>query len=248
MPFRIAFLTLLGCCLTGLIKSENLEDPFLLPFGPKHGDQYATRDECLLVNNLDQSLKIGNTTVDKVRVCLDGYMKFSTPQEQFDPVVAPFLSGHRIETRFLDYRCTYSVEENSFYSPFSLSWCSDVYDDSFGVLVWSKSSNRRLMLRGGYNEKQLSRIKELHDRDLTEQQLQLLVRDDDEDALQFFGRDSTKYVNLAGNIMRRQVTEGEDLQILTKLIQQREDSADVILEWALVVTWYKIKFYCKKND
>ena len=100
MPFRIAFLTLLGCCLTGLIKSENLEDPFLLPFGPKHGDQYATRDECSLVNNLDQSLKIGNTTVDKVHVCLDGYMKFSTPQEQFDPVVAPFLSGHRIETRF----------------------------------------------------------------------------------------------------------------------------------------------------
>ena len=123
-----------------------------------------------------------------------------------------------------------------------------MYDESFGVLVWTNSYTRRLKFRESHNEKQLSRIKELHDRDLTEKRLQLLVRDDDEDALQFFGRESTKYVNLAGNIMRRQVTEGEDLQILTELIQQREDSADVIVEWALVVTWYKIKFDCDRND
>ena len=55
-------------------------------------------------------------------------------------------------------------------------------------------------------------------------------------------------MNLADNIMRRQVTEGEDLEILTKIIQQNEGADDVIMDWALVVTWYKIRFKCSGND
>ena len=256
MQLSLGFLILLGCCLPGIIETEDLEDPFLLPFGPKHGDQYATRDGCSLAHNLDQNFKIGNTTVDRVYVCLDGFMKFSTPQELFNSwvfvefdstnsaVVAPFLSRHEIDQRFLDKRCTYTVEENSFYGQNRWNWCSVMYEEKFWVPEWYYYDRPWL----NRNANQLSRIKKLHDRDLTDYQLQLLVRDDDEDSREFFGRDSTKYVNMAGNIMSRQVTEGEDLQILTKLIQHIDDSADVIVEWALVVTWYKIEFHCEKND
>ena len=260
MQLSLGFLILLGCCLPGIIETEDLEDPFLLPFGPKHGDQYATRDGCSLAHNLDQNFKIGNTTVDRVYVCLDGFMKFSTPQELFNSwvfvefdstnsaVVAPFLSRHEIDQRFLDKRCTYTVEENSFYEPYRWwSACSVMYEESSWGPFWHYTNP------GGYpwlysNENQFSLLKKLHDRDLTEKRLQLLVREDDEDARQFFGSDSTKYVNMADRIMRRQVTEGEELQILTKLIQHTERIADFIPEWALVVTWYKIQFSCDRND
>ena len=253
-----------GCLLLGLASCGELNDPFLLPYGPKNGDVFATRQGCSLGTDLEHSFKIGNKTVEKVYVCLDGVLKFSTPPELFQDydywywgwwwwdnefdwihyaIVAPFLSNHGTDGRFLDDRCSYSVEENSFYGYDGSDWCREVYSESFNdYSSWYRPWDHSTI------EEHLHQIKQLHDRNLTREQLEVIVHGDDETARLYFGNDTTKYVNLADNIMRRQVTEGEDLEILTKIIQLKEGADDVIVDWALVVTWYKIRFHCYGND
>ena len=247
--------------LYGLVRSRELNDPFLLPFGRQNGDKFATRNGCSLGEDLEHSFKIGNQTVNKVYACLDGVLKFSIPEdlfkrpsfEDFDEmnytIVAPFFSQHRIDHHFLDEKCLYSVEENSFYL-YGDYWCRETYEDSFNdhyQLYWSNWVSSQ-SLNPSEQENHLNRIKQLHDRELTEEELQQLVHDDDGAARTYFGKNTTKYVNLANNIMRRQVTHGEELNILTKLIQQSENSSDVVVDWALIVTWYKIRVYCTESD
>ena len=248
-----------GCLLLGLTWCGELKDPFLLPYGPKNGDMFATKEGCSLATDLDHSFKIGNKTVDKVYVCLDGVLKFSTTSELFRDnnwwwwrddfsridyaIVAPFLSDHEIDHRFLDDRCSYSVEENSFYGYEGSDWCRAVYSENF-----NEHNSWYRPWRDSPTEEHLEQIKQLHSRNLTREQLEVMVHVDDETARLYFGNDTTKYVNLAENIMRRQVTEGEDLEILTKVIQQKEGADDVIVDWALAITWYKIPFRCNGND
>ena len=254
--------TILFCVVCGHAASiPDTDDPFLLPFGPKHRDAFASREGCSLAMDLDQSFKIGNSTVEKAYVCLNGVIKFNLPGELFVqtptywewndfpdfqaidyPIVAPFLALHRLENRFLDYRCLYSVEENSFYG--NQFWCMEIYEEYFhpaGTLYQYFSRDFRPDNVMAADET-MELFKELHERDLTKSDLATIIHKDDEVALWFFGQNSTKYVNLADNIFSRQITSGEDLEILNKVITgTMENSENFVGQWSLVVTWYKIR-------
>ena len=227
-----------------------------MPFGPDHGDSFATREQCSLGMDLEHAFKIGNEVLNKVYVCLDGVVKFNASEalfsnywtfDDFDsidyPIVAPFLTQHRIERYFIDDRCAYSDEENSFYG-LSIPWCFETYPE-LSTEYGSYSYLGNLDPVAG--EEHLKRLRKLNDRQLTKEQLESLVLEDDEAARQHYGKNTTKYVNLASHVLRRQVTEGDDLEILKKVIQRKDNTNDVMLEWALVVTWYKIKFRCERD-
>ena len=80
-----------------------------MPFGPDHGDAFATREGCSLGVDLEQNFKIGNQRIDTIYACLDGVLKFITPVQIYEssvfggfnwidyPIVAPFLANHGIE-------------------------------------------------------------------------------------------------------------------------------------------------------
>ena len=63
------------------------------------------------------------------------------------------------------------------------------------------------------------------------------ITDDDEKSLVVLGQD-TKYVNLAGNVLKRETTNPNDLDLITSFIQRGVPDFEAVS--AYVVTWYKI--------
>ena len=237
---------------------DQMEDPFLLPFGPKHGDEFATREGCSLPLDLERTFNIGNTTVKSAYVCLDGVITFKLPDQLFDqsesfdfdaidyPIVAPFLAPHRFETVFLDYRCVYTQEENSFYG--NQEWC-ELLNGTPELLVpnLDHENNKELA------EQNMKIVKAMHQKDLSQRERNELFNKfvksqmdtDDFEALTYFGAATTKYVNLANTITKRQIEKGhKDLEVLSKLIRVRERNANFTASWAFVTTWYKFLTEC----
>ena len=207
-----------------------MEDPFILPIGTEYGDTFSSRQRCSLGVELQNTFRLEDQTIDKVYVCPDGVMMFSDntnynifdswfPTQEFDnfdfPVVAPFLAAHGHEWRFLDEMCNYTIEENSLYA-LSIYWCRQAFSEHF---------YEKTIYNYFGDESFVEMAKTMSDRNLGEidvAALEELVRSDDETARAHFGLDTTKYPNLASHVMRREVTDAEDLEILNKLIRQKE--------------------------
>ena len=64
------------------------------------------------------------------------------------------------------------------------------------------------------------------------------IYSDDELARAIFGSDTTKYVNLANNVFKRETNNESDLSILTSFLQPVNPGFEA--KWAFVATWYKL--------
>ena len=220
-----------------LLNASNLPDPFILPFGQENGDTFSKVGSCSLAVELERSFRLNNKTIDKVYVCWDGYMMFDSEHWVFpsggtlrnfqsvsQPLIAPFYADHGIERRFLDSRCEYTLEETTFYAS-DMNWCREFFSDFFydryfhdiyHYYTWRLTSN---------NEDRLEISKIMQQNDFDREKLKELVREDDEATLEFFGKETTRYPNLVNHAMRRQVTEGEDLEILNRLIRHKKGTS-----------------------
>ena len=87
-------------------------------------------------------------------------------------------------------------------------------------------------------EEMLDAIRSWYEELPTLQKEEVDIFTDDELARAIFGSDTTKYVNLAGNILKRETTDQSDLSTLTTFLAQFD--AEFEASWAFVASWYKV--------
>ena len=68
---------------------------------------------------------------------------------------------------------------------------------------------------------------------------ELDIHSDDQLAQTLMGSETTKYVNLANNVFKRQTTDAADLSTINSLLQLNYPHFEA--SWALVATWYKLQ-------
>ena len=68
---------------------------------------------------------------------------------------------------------------------------------------------------------------------------ELDIHSDDQLAQTLMGSETTKYVNLANNVFKRQTTDASDLSTINSLLQLNYPHFEA--SWALVATWYKLQ-------
>ena len=140
--------------------------------------------------------------------------------------------GYETTIEFFDYSCLYSLEFYSAESYFN-DVCSQILSrenptSSFPLLsTYGISDDQKLAAVVEWNEKIMKTP--LHNLDITV---------DDEISRLLLGENSTKYVNLAGNVLKRETREESDLNVINSFISQGDRS--FLAEFAYVVTWYKI--------
>ena len=226
------------------------DEPFLLRFGPQAGDKYISRgNKCSQPQILERKITVLGKSVSFVLICEDGYLSFTHREETSNNllvtgtfssdtvVIAPLLIhrnyyGYETTIEFLDYSCLYSLEFYSAESYFN-DGCSQILSrenptSSFPLLsTYGISDDQKLAAVVEWNEKIMKTP--LHTLDITV---------DDEISRFLLGENSTKYVNLAGNVLKRETREESDLSVIDAFISQGDPSFRA--QFAYVVTWYKI--------
>ncbi|XP_063711398.1 uncharacterized protein LOC134839707 [Symsagittifera roscoffensis] len=258
MEFLWSFLIslCLMCLAVELIEAQQpgviaeLEEPFVLPFGPRHLDLFMNKgsDQCAHMDNFTYPFQYGSIQVSKVSVCNDAYVDFVSRSRLDKPqdflatdsfLVAMALHDHEIEDGLFDYMCLLSNHHYEFQDPEVFDYdyedvCGFYLEapDFVGDTQWSVD----VKLKPGFNP--------VNDAYLQQWNSQLLQRDqvtlhhDDVITRLLMGLATTKYVNLAGNVFRRGITNSSDLDSVDDLINSRH--SDFRSDFGYVATWYKV--------
>ena len=183
-----------------------------------------------------------------VLICEEGYLSLTHRHENAynliedsysseTQVIAPLLihqaiTRTHVATQFFDYSCLYSLELVSAAS-FLDDLCSKIVNRGNPT-----SSYPLLNTYGIEDEKTLAAVSDWNEKIMKQPMEVLDITFDDEISKLLFGENSTKYVNLAGNVFKRETTKESDLDIISAFINRGIPSFRAT--FAYVVTWYKI--------
>ena len=199
-------------------RNYDHDEPFLLNFGPGANDKFlpAKYYGCFHAETPSKTFMFGEHEVEEVYVCQDGIVSFKSR----------YVSTYRVlRGSIYYYEAVISplIYDNydssvSFLDYTCLLFDNTVYQDEnyFNDVCF------RMATRNFYNQEEFD------------------VTFDDEESKILFGVNTTKYVNLAGNMFKREITSSQDLDIVNQLINTKLPSFHAISGY--VVTWYKIGY------
>ena len=236
------YLLVLAYLFTRPIESTNhdLEEPFLFPFGPAHNDTFNPKisDHCSSYQNLTYPLKFGNVTFSPggLSVCMHGYVILASP---IDTVfISPFYLGIDTNDQFFDQMCNYNYNDG-FYNYY---YENGNFENNFAekaCVLWRANTTVNFTLNFNenyiYNETIRNKIIEWEEKTFTASTFDLFY--DDYISRLVFGKQTTKYVNLANNIFKRELGSSDKI-LARELIREKIDNFTT--DWGFVATWYKV--------
>ena len=235
---KMSHFCILFSFLIGIIETTNLnlEEPFYFPFGPDYNDTFNPKvpGACSSEQKFDYSFKFGPNFYSSLFVCNNGIIEFKTVN--VTATIAPFVADVDTRDQFFDRMCFYPYQ---------------TYDDKFDIFApsWTPfyeaaclAANTSAMFSinfytNDYIVNEIVRNKTID----WEQRLfagsTFHLNYDDYISRLVFGNETTKYVNLANNIFKRQLSLSDKV-LCEELI--RKKVANFIAEWGYVATWYKV--------
>ena len=213
------------------VTRNSMGEPFLLSFGPKYGDIVRSARYCKHLSVFSSFFFMYSYICDyylylkvEYNSCTDWHVRFGIDCSYIYFYVYD-TSSLTLDTNdnLLDYKCTETV----------LTKQNTGYLDEFCPLLrnydlpWLDKINE-------VSEEETALYKDL----IYSFDEETNIQSDDEFARSVMGDDSTKYVNLANNVFKRQTTNESDLSTVDSLVQAFHPG--FISKWALVATWYKM--------
>ena len=199
------------------LNNYDQDEPFLLKFGPGSLDKFQPKSpRCFSGEDLPKNFKFGKIHVYYALICWDGFISFND-YESADAISRSMYKYNRDSQVIAPLLYGYRYQTNRFFDYSCLWFDNRVYQTNryFRDFCFDLAS------RNLYEPTQKSNI-----------------REDDEDSKIRFGMDTTKYVNLAGNMFTREITSIQDLDVINQLISTKIPSFHATSGY--VVTWYKI--------
>ena len=214
---------------------SHLPEPFLLPFGPNSGDTFTKKVDsgCSSLQPISRSLVFGSNSYSWLYVCTNGYISFENEIDAMTywfssrTFIAAFLDDLDIRDNLLDYAC-FSSEYVDYREPICAYLETADFDPERVVnqdLEDTGIEDPELLL---YVEMWFNEQFPLKD---------LNVNRDDYLTWLLMGKNTTKYVNLGNNIMKREITNQSDFDRINTLIATQ----DLVFKatFGYVVTYYK---------
>ncbi|XP_063723528.1 uncharacterized protein LOC134851395 isoform X2 [Symsagittifera roscoffensis] len=228
-----------------------MEEPFLLPIGPNHGDSFnrKTPTSCSEPISVPFPIKIGSKSYTTLYVCNNGLITFGDPvisyqPADFDsmttPVIAALFEDNLNGDNFLDQMClqdggAYYTE--TMYETERICWYYWNYEPTSAInylgFSYDYIDDARLK----------AEIKTFAEKPLTRAELTLGFDDCITGTL--MGEDKVKYINLANNVMKREMSTS-DIEVVQQLINDKFPGQ--IVKWGFVATWYQISPYPGRLD
>ena len=224
--------------MIGVIKSTNhdLEDPFLFRFGPDQNDTFNLKldDGCSSEQNLSYSFSFGENNYSSLFVCSNGYISFKFPftsywPRDFDTVTLPLIvalfGDVNTYDNFLDEMCDTGKDLEFVCRMTTFTNSSD-------------GTNFNLFLN--YNEDIINETIRNKTIEWEQKLFDASIFDmyyDDYISRLVFGKSTTKYVNLANNIFKREMNTS-DKKLAQDLV--RVKISNFTADWGYLATWYKV--------
>ena len=217
------------------ISSENLltvqnfnnyddDEPFLLKFGREMNDEISVSWNCYFAGTLQRPLTFGSFHVDYFHVCPSGIISLKNPYESSYSISR---GKHKEDTAVIAPLLFSLFYRQSQYLDYS---CLQYDNRLFEYHIYfSKYDICFNFARHKYNEA-----------------IDFDVKSDDESSKALFGVNSTKYVNLAGNVFKREITRASDFETINQLISTHIPDFEATSGY--VATWYKIGHRFKKSS
>ena len=210
---------------------NSMGEPFLLSFGPEHGDFGYQTNTCRSLSMSSsfpfksKSVCYFHVRLDTFKACTDWHVRFGIGCSSYIRYWAYNIRSmtHHSNDNLLDYKCTETVLTKQNTRNLD-EFCPILrnYD-----LPWLDKIN-------GVSEEETALYKDL----IYSFDEETNIQSDDEFARSVMGDNSTKYVNLANNVFKRQTTNESDLTTVDLLVQVFHPG--FTSKWALVATWYKM--------
>ena len=237
---------------------DKSEEPFLLPFGPKHGDQFFRKTDytaCFHDRFSESPLTVNSQLFNDFEFCVNGivYLEHNTCSwwygySKFSFCEYPVFSIYNLQTintedNLIDYMCSENYRDDvEYWRRRDINEFCPLLDNRWEnrhPLRWDEYSwyTEYQQNQLGITDEQREAIEEWNDF-LSDNPENIDLTSDDELARAIFGSDTTKYVNLANNVFKRETMEESDLSILTSFMQPVYPG--FAATWAFVATWYKI--------
>ena len=184
----------------------------------------ADRVHCYFAGTPKRPLKFGSIEVEKFYVCPSGMVNLKNPIDDFFGIA----------------RGKYN-EDTAEIAPFlySLKYPQSQYLD-YSCLQSENQLYERPIYCSGYE------ISFNFSEHMYNEAIDFDVKSDDESSKALFGVNSTKYVNLAGNVFKREITRASDFETINQLISTHIPNFHAT-SW-YVVTWYKVGHRFKKSS
>ena len=206
------------------LNSFEDDEPFLLKFGsmvedkflPKLKEQYP--HYCSYAEFFQKQFKFGKFNAEVAFICTNGMISFtSSPDDNFFySLQNDEHNEHITAIAPLIFSNVYNID-NFFFDYTCLLAEDSVYQtETFFYDMCFRIATRNFYINS-------------NDRGITF---------DDDKAKALFGSETTKYVNLAGNMFKREINESEDFDKINQLITSKIPSFQATVGY--VVTWYKI--------
>ena len=144
--------------------------------------------------------------------------------------------GGDVKDNQVDYLCKFAREASSpndlYFQYLDDSFCPDVPN------WWDKWNWNDAVTMMGWTDKET--LEAVIDWNTKGKHKDIDFQSDDSLSEMIFGEESTKYINLANNIFRRESTNDSDLQLITEFIRSNPENEEFQATWCAVATWYKV--------
>ena len=197
-------------------RNYDHDEPFLLKFGPDANDRFLRQItyRCSHAETLSKTFMFGMYEVEEVHVCEDGLVSFKRVHTTAYWLWRGYYDEAVISPLIYD---RYHSSAN-FFDYTCLLLDNTVYQEE----NYFNDACFQMATRNSYDP------------------IEFDVTIDDEESKNIFGVNTTKYVNLAGNLFKREITSAQDLDIVNQLINTKLPSFHATSGY--VVTWYKIGY------
>ena len=241
--------------LWAITCNSSLDEPFYFKFGPQCTDDTflsKSLDHCS-EETLSQRFSFGNIERSTLFVCVNGIIAFDTPVANYSTnyfetsnhaMIAPFFADVYLVDNFIDYMCVdktnYEVGTDSG-NWYEFERICGFYHDEEEISL----SNEAINFREDYIPNETIRdLVSLHENKVFHRNETNVTFDDDISRL-VFGQRTTKYVNLANNVFKREMSD-VDLNNANALIAN--NLFGISFDWGYVVTWYKVSAFPGRLD
>ena len=233
--------------LWAITCNKSLDEPFYFKFGPQcTDDTFLSKDvDHCSEETLSRSFSFGNVERSTLFVCVNGIIAFDTPVANYSTnyfetsnhaMIAPFFADVYLVDNFIDYMCVdrtnYEVGTDSAHWYEFEPICGLFHSQEEKSLYYGA-----IRFRGHTILNETLRFLVAFHEDTIFQPNITNVHFDDYISRLVFGQRTTKYVNLANNVFKREMSDA-DLHNANALIAN--NLFGISFDWGYVVTWYKV--------
>ena len=232
------------------------DEPFLLPFGPSHGDKFERKGnsdywwrQCRNKESVTSQYYVESNVYEFITLCNEGFLLLTENNactySSFSYCPSPVFAIYPMEyantiDNLIDYMCSknYFDREDTELGRWRIyEFCPFVtYNhDLEWYASWMYDDDRKNQY--GITDEQIEAVEKWNDF-LSQNPGDIDIYSDDNLTRAVMGSDTTKYVNLVNNVFKRETRNESDLATLTTFMQPV--SIGFQATWAFVATWYKI--------